>query len=91
MHPCILGELACGNLSNRRQTLSYLRLLPALVSAPDDDVFGLLETERLFGRGLGWIDSQILASVMQANCSLWTLDVRLRRVAAELSVSVEYP
>ena len=34
MHPFILGELACGNLKNRRELLGLLGDLPGAVAAP---------------------------------------------------------
>ena len=45
------------------------------------------EQGELFGRGLGWIDVHLLASVLINGCGLWTLDRRLHRVAGELSIS----
>ena len=86
MHPFIRGELACGNLKNREVLLSDLRLLPSVRCASDEDTLHLIEARRLWGRGLGWVDANLLASSLISNCRLWTLDKRLQSAAAELAL-----
>jgi hypothetical protein len=44
---------------------------------------------RLHGRGIGWIDAHLLASVLLADLALWTANPRLVAVATELDVSYE--
>jgi hypothetical protein len=41
----------------------------------------------LWGRGIGWVDAHLLASVLLDRIRLWTLDARLARVARELGVA----
>lgn len=86
MHPWIAGELACGNLRNRATILSYLLALPQAAVASDHEVFRLVGDQKLWGRGLGWIDVHLLASAMLSRCRLWTLDRRLKEAATELLV-----
>jgi predicted nucleic acid-binding protein len=86
MHPFVLGEMACGNLRARSQTLHRLGRLPAPVSASNDEVLALLEQHRLFGRGLGWVDVHLLASARLTGCRLWTLDGPLRDAATALKI-----
>ena len=75
MHPSIRGELACGNLNNRSVVLAMLSDLPAAVVASDDEVMGLIERHRLMGRGIGYVDVQLLAATaLNAPASLWTRD-----------------
>lgn len=83
-HPLVIGELACGALPNRRQTLAYLTALPSASAALHEDVLQLVERRALWGKGLGWIDSHLLASAILSGCRLWTLDVSLQRAAAAL-------
>ena len=85
MHPFILGELSCGNLPQRKSTLEDLASLPAVTSASDEEVLEMIESHRLFGRGLGWIDAHLLAAARLSHCRFWTLDRRLADVARELS------
>ena len=85
-HPFIVGELACGTLRNRQEILSMVRALPEARVAEQEEVLRFLEARRLYGRGLGWVDANLLASTILTGCSLWTLDKPLRRAAAALDV-----
>lgn len=88
MHPMVIGELACGNLPNRTATLTRLKRLPLSPVAPDDTVLSLIERHQLMGRGIGYIDAHLLASVAMADSALlWTLDRRLMDAAFELSIA----
>jgi predicted nucleic acid-binding protein len=87
MHPCVSGELACGNLKNRGAILSDLNTLPLAKLAADSDVFELIENRRLWGLGLGWVDMHLLASALLSNCRFWTLDKRLEGAACDLSIN----
>jgi hypothetical protein len=84
-HPFVLGELACGNLRNRGRILSLLASLPQAPLAGHAETLGFLESGKLHGKGVGWIDIHLLASARLASASLWTLDRRLARAAASLS------
>lgn len=42
-HPMVVGELACGNLSNRGAILTMLKNLPQASVAPDDQVLRFIE------------------------------------------------
>jgi len=83
IHPWVIGELACGTLSNRRQVLELLQGLPAATVASDAEVLLLIERDQLMGRGIGYIDVHLLASARLSHCCLWTQDRRLVAVAQE--------
>jgi|SRR5450631_2560612 predicted nucleic acid-binding protein len=87
MHPFVLGEIACGNLQRRSSILSDLGQLPHAVSAENGEVLEFLARHRLFGKGIGWVDAQLLASAALTRCRLWTLDSRLGDAAASLKLS----
>ncbi|MFM9101499.1 MAG: type II toxin-antitoxin system VapC family toxin, partial [Cyanobium sp.] len=72
IHPWVIGELACGNLSNRRQVLELLQGLPAATVASDSEVLLLIERDQLMGRGIGYVDVHLLASARLSHCKLWT-------------------
>lgn len=91
VHPCVLGELACGSLRNRARILSDLEALPSAVSATHDEVMRLVEVRKLWNLGIGWIDAHLLASALLSNCQLWTLDGRLVRAAAAAGVKLFHP
>jgi predicted nucleic acid-binding protein len=87
LHPWVIGELACGNLKNRADLLEHLSNLMQVTQASDSEVMEFIERNRLYGRGVGWIDLHLLASALIANCPFWTLDRRLSEVASDLDVS----
>lgn len=89
-HPFIIGELACGNMENRKDILSLLHRLPQVLRAEDDEVMGFIEYQRLMGKGLGYIDIHLLVSARLTGISLWTLDKRLHEASvAILPILVE--
>jgi predicted nucleic acid-binding protein len=83
-HAFVVGELACGNLAQREKLLSALTALPHAPIAGHNEVLAFLESHRLMGRGLGWVDIHLLASARLAKLSFWTLDKRLAAVATAL-------
>jgi|SRR6185312_8759059 len=86
-HPFVIGELASGNLAHRAKVLGALNELPRVPTASHEEVLDFLETRKLMGRGLGWIDLHLLASSILARVSLWSTDKRLSAVARELTRS----
>ena len=86
IHPCVVGEIACGNLFDREEILNLLSQLPAATEATHQEVMVLVESRRLFGRGVGWIDCHLLASALLTESGLWTDDRRLAAVAADLNL-----
>ena len=76
-HPMVLGELDCGNLVKRVETLRLLNRLPRIPQAPDQLVLESIESRRLFGKGVGWIDAHLLTASLLSSVPLWTLDRRL--------------
>jgi len=79
-HPMVLGDLACGNLMKRAETLLLLNRLPRIAQAPHDMVLQAIESRRLFGKGIGWLDAHLLTASLLSSVPLWTLDRRLARL-----------
>ncbi|MFQ5720182.1 MAG: type II toxin-antitoxin system VapC family toxin [Acidobacteriota bacterium] len=86
-HPFVIGELACGNLRRRGEILSLLNALPQVQQAQHDEALALMESRRLMGRGLGWIDIHLIASALVSRTSLWTSDKRLAACAQALGLA----
>lgn len=85
MHPFVLGELACGILRNRASLLGLLGSLPSAVAATDAETLAFIERRALHGKGIGYLDAHLLASVqLTAGATLWTRDRRLRGLAETL-------
>lgn len=86
-HPYVIGELACGSLTPRAEVLSLLGALPSAALVEYPEVLHFVDDRRLHGRGLGWIDVNLLASSVLSRAPIWTLDKALLRVAKELGVA----
>ena len=83
-HPFVIGELACGGLSDRDHVLALLAVLPQPPLAEHDEVLEFVDRTGLAGSGLGWIDVHLLASARLGGIGIWTLDRHLERAAAEI-------
>lgn len=86
-HPWVIGELACGTLRRRHEFLQSLERLPMTPMATQLEMRVLVERQRLFGLGLGWIDIGLLASARLGGARLWTKDKALRQAARALNVA----
>jgi predicted nucleic acid-binding protein len=87
IHPWVIGELACGNLRDRNRVLELLQGLPAARVASPAEVLSLIERHQLMGRGIGFVDAQLLASAKLTQCRLWTQDRRLASLAQALEIN----
>lgn len=85
-HPLIVGELACGNLKDRAAILSFLQLLPMSIEAEHEEVISFIENNRLMGKGIGYVDVQLIASAILTGVPIWTLDKKLAHVADVLHI-----
>ncbi len=85
MHSFVLGEMACGNLRSRPKVLQLLQDLPAAVIAENAEVMTFMEGRALYGKGIGFVDVHLLASVaLSVGARLWTRDKRLQLAAQRL-------
>jgi predicted nucleic acid-binding protein len=87
MHPWIAGELALGSLGRRRdRVLADLKLLPAARVVSDDETMEFIEAHRLYSRGIGWVDAQLLGSALLSDARFWTFDKPAARAAEALGL-----
>ena len=85
-HPFIIGELACGDIKNRKEILSLLNSLPQVQFAEDNEILQFIEHKKLMGLGIGLIDVHLLASSLLTSLPLWTADKRLRTTASKFNI-----
>jgi hypothetical protein len=57
--------------------------------AGHEEVLIFIECHALMGKGLGWIDTHLLASAFLSKVPLWMLDKSLDRISSSLGLS--YP
>ena len=87
-HPCVIGELALGQLSRRGEILGLLRNLPRAQAATDAEVLSLVENRQLYGLGIGYVDAHLLAAtLLTTGADLWTRDKRLAAVTDQLGIA----
>jgi predicted nucleic acid-binding protein len=87
-HPSVIGELGLGTLATRDEVLGLLANLPQAVPATHAEVMTFVDRHRLFGRGIGYVDVQLLAAAaLTSGAALWTRDKRLHATAAGLGLA----
>ena len=91
IHRYTIGELALGSLAERDLFLERLALLPPAPIARHEEVMRLVEAQRLFGTGVGYVDSHLLASALLLQEGVvWTRDRRLHKVALRLGIAAPF-
>jgi predicted nucleic acid-binding protein len=89
MHDFVIGEIACGSLKARAQKLELLNDLPKPAVADISEVLFFIEKNRLMSKGVGFVDTHLLASASISKCKVWTYDKRLQLVAEQLKLSYQ--
>jgi predicted nucleic acid-binding protein len=87
IHAFVIGELMLGGV--RGDVLADLRALPRAAQAVAGEVEAFIASASLTGRGIGYVDAALLASVILDRAHLWTLDRRLAAAADHLSVGMD--
>jgi predicted nucleic acid-binding protein len=93
-HPQVVVEVACGTPPSRAEVIGLLSALPQTSArlggvpqtpvATHAELLALVERRGLAGRGCGYVDLNLLASVLLSPAArLWTLDRRLAAIAAD--------
>ena len=88
-HDLIYGELLMGNASGRRALLESFATMHRAPTVSHTEVVAFVRHHRLDGRGVGWIDAHLLASVLVGRLGFWTADARLAAVARELGIAYD--
>ena len=87
-HEMIFGELLLGDVTGARKHLldAYVQMHHA-VAIPHEEVVEFVRMRRLSGRGVGWVDINILASAVVGGFQVWTADSCFSAIASELRVA----
>ncbi len=87
IHPFVIGELALGHLCQRRLVLEALNALPAAPRPRHSEVITFIEASAIVGKGIGLIDTYLLAAVkLRPGSLLWTRDRKLKAIASDLEI-----
>ncbi len=87
MHDYVVGEMALGGLSQAK--LAMFSRMRRCHCASHDEVMHLIAERNLAGRGLGYVDSHLLAAALIDRLQLWTLDRALQQVAQEFGCGLK--
>jgi predicted nucleic acid-binding protein len=88
-HDFVYGELLIGDRGRREDLLADYDLMDRAPLVRHAEVVAFVRDHRLNGRGIGWIDAHLLASALVAGLRLWTADMPLAAVAAELGIAYD--
>lgn len=87
-HEFVVTEIACGSLKSREETLGYFQELITLPTVSAQEVMLLIESKRLYSRGIGLVDAHLLASTLIVpDTQIWTADKRLESIAREMGIA----
>lgn len=89
IHPFIIGELACGNIKNREEILDLLQTLDSSPEITLEEVLRFIEMNKLQGKGMGFIDINLLASSLLSDCMVWTNDKKLHGIAQKMGIAYQ--
>jgi predicted nucleic acid-binding protein len=89
MHDFVIGEIACGSLKARVQKLELLNNLPRPAIADISEVLFFIERNKLMSKGIGFVDTHLLASASISKCKVWTYEKRLQLAAEQLKLSYQ--
>jgi predicted nucleic acid-binding protein len=81
-HPYIVGEVACGTPPARKTVIGLLLELESIPVATQEELLAMMDARHLYGRGCGFVDMSLLASVLLSEKTLiWTMDKRFELLA----------
>lgn len=86
-HQLVYGELLIGDCGGRREFLNNYQSISQARIIPHFEVVEFVRHRGIHGRGIGWIDAHLLASALVERVRLWTVDSRLKILAAELGIA----
>ena len=88
-HDFVYGELLIGDKGGRKTLLADYGLMDQAPVVAHEEVVAFVRDRRLHGRGIGWIDTHLLASALVCRLRLWTVDPPLAMLARELNIAYE--
>lgn len=87
IHTFIIGELSCGKIKNRAEILTLLQNLPRTSILTLDEYLVFIESNKLMGKGLGFVDIHLLGSSALTGSKLFTYDKKFNEAAKSLSIN----
>lgn len=78
LHSLVELELALGGI--KPEIAELMQVLPRCQSIPDSKLLEFIRIRNLAGKGIGYVDCQILGTCLADGYQLWTMDKKLDRL-----------
>jgi len=89
-HDFVYGELLIGDRGARTKLLAEYKMMRQASLVANSEVVEFVKHHKINGRGIGWIDAHLLASVIVASSRIWTADRPLADVAQDFGVAYRF-
>lgn len=86
-HELVYGELLIGDIGGRQRVFDRYGRMRHAPLVPHPNIVEFVRSNKLHGRGIGWIDAHLLASALAGRMRLWTADPRFAIVADEWNIA----
>ncbi len=81
-----------GAIGDRDTLLRFLRRMPQSVTAQHEELIDFVRTNKLYGRGIGFVDAHLLlATRMTTGARLWSNDKNLIATAKQFAAAYAIP
>ena len=87
-HPMVLAELALGGVAANSEVMKHLKELRGLSAVSHLELMEFIEKRGLRGRGIGYVDANLLASCLLNQAELLSFDHKLNNTASIIEVSI---
>ena len=88
VHSMIICELMLGGVKKDSELMVLFESQDKAVEASSEETIAFVENNAIFGRGIGYVDSCLLASCILSDAAILTLDKKLEELARELGIEV---
>ncbi len=86
-HEFVHGELMIGKAGRTRtEVVDLYGDIVRLNTLSHDDVIAFMKRQKMANRGIGWVDTHLLASAYAASVKVWTMDKNFQAAADELDI-----
>ena len=66
------------------RVLGDLKLLPTVDEVSPEETLDFIEMRHLYGKGLSWVDIQLMACCLTTSCDLLTDETRMMKILENL-------
>ncbi|MCL2826154.1 MAG: PIN domain-containing protein [Eggerthellaceae bacterium] len=87
-HPMVMVELALGGLADESEAMKNLGELRELKVASFPEILRFIDGRGIRGKGIGYVDVNLLASCVLDGAALLSFDRKMNDVASEMGISV---